>query len=261
MLTVQNQLQSVTENWVMDLVRQDGHVYTPWDETFETLFSREQLTNLQLHFMHPSTDKLYDLLKKAHPNTMSKHAKDVLSDISRSCHACQIYSTKPITFQVRFPDEVVFNKEIRIDLFFLDQAPVLSIVDVGTNFATGRFLHREDTATIWNTFLYSWVCMYAGFPFSMLTDQGSVFMSKEWEEKCKNALITLRHTGTESHNSLGFGETYHALIRRVFNVVSVSYPSEPRELRLALSVKAVNDTAGPQGLVPSLLVFGVIPKT
>ena len=27
--SVQNQLQSVTEDWVMDLVRQDGHVYAP----------------------------------------------------------------------------------------------------------------------------------------------------------------------------------------------------------------------------------------
>ena len=37
-LTVPNQLQYVTENWSMDLVRQDGHVFAPWDETFETLF-------------------------------------------------------------------------------------------------------------------------------------------------------------------------------------------------------------------------------
>ena len=76
-LTVQNQLQSVTENWVMDFVRQDGHVYAPWDETFEMLFSREQLTNLHLHFMHPSTDKLYNCLKKAYPDTISKETKDI----------------------------------------------------------------------------------------------------------------------------------------------------------------------------------------
>jgi hypothetical protein len=33
-----------------------------------------------------------------------------------------------------------------------------------------------------------------------------------------------------------------------------------KELRLALSVKAVNDCVGPEGLVPSLLVFGVMPR-
>ena len=74
----------------------------------------------------------------------------------------------------------------------------------------------------------------------------------------KNALITLKHTGTELHNSLGLGETYHASIRIFFNTVSVIYPFEPRELRLALSVNAVNDIAGTQGLIPSLLAFGMI---
>ena len=73
-------------------------------------------------------------------------------------------------------------------------------------------------------------------------------------------MVTLKHTVTESRNSLRLGETYHALVRKLFNKVSVSYPSEHRKLRLALSVKAVNDTAGPQGLVPSLLAFGMIPK-
>jgi hypothetical protein len=32
------------------------------------------------------------------------------------------------------------------------------------------------------------------------------------------------------------------------------------ELCLALSVKAMNDTAGTHGLVPSLLLFGVLPR-
>ena len=86
------------------------------------------------------------------------------------------------------------------------------------------------------------------------------FMSKEWEENCKNALITLKHTGTESRNSLGFGETCHAMVRRGFNRVPGSYPSEPRELRLSLSVKAENAITSPLGLVPSLLVSGMTPE-
>jgi hypothetical protein len=40
----------------------------------------------------------------------------------------------------------------------------------------------------------------------------------------------------------------------------MEYPSVTAELRLALSVKAMNDCVGPEGLVPSLLVFGVMPR-
>lgn len=64
----------------------------------------------------------------------------------------------------------------------------------------------------------------------------------------------------ESHNSLGVGEIYHSYLRRVYNKVRSENPtiSEPHALQFA--VKATNDTAGPSGLVPTLLVFGTLPR-
>ena len=40
----------------------------------------------------------------------------------------------------------------------------------------------------------------------------------------------------------------------------MEHPGHPMEVVLALSNKAMNDTVGPEGLVPSLLAFGVIPR-
>jgi Reverse transcriptase (RNA-dependent DNA polymerase) len=102
--------------------------------------------------------------------------------------------------------------------------------------------------------------MYTGFQDSMLTDQGSLFTSADWHAACNSAKIRLRHTGTESHNSLGAGERYHSPLRRIFKKVSDEYPSVSTDLRLSLSVNAMNDCVGPEGLVPSLLVFGVMPR-
>jgi len=85
------------------------------------------------------------------------------------------------------------------------------------------------------------------------TDQGSILTSAEWAEKCKTESIELSSTGTESHNSLGAGETYHAIVRRVFNKACETHSTASQELQLALAVKASNDTAGPNGLVPSVL--------
>jgi len=79
------------------------------------------------------------------------------------------------------PRQSFFNQEVRLDIMFLDGAAVLHTIDVGTNFSATRFIERQDTATIWNTFLRAWSTMYIGYPESMLTDQGSVFMSEEWE--------------------------------------------------------------------------------
>ena len=94
----------------------------------------------------------------------------------------------------------------------------------------------------------------------MLTDQGSVFMSKEWEYNCETASIELRHTGTDSHNSPGAGETYYALLRRVYRKTRHEHDALNPGLCLRISIKAINYTVGPDGLCPQLLIFGVMPR-
>ena len=72
--------------------------------------------------------------------------------------------------------------------------------------------------------------------------------------------IQLKISGVESHHSLGIGEKYHSPLRRIFLKVETSYPHLPKRVILKLSVKAMNDTMGPNGLVPSLLVFGMLAR-
>lgn len=165
-----------------------------------------------------------------------------------------------LNLQGRFPDGVVFNERISLDLMYLSGDPVLHIVDVGTNFSAARFLTSADALTVWITFLHAWVTIYLGFPHEVLTDQGSVFTSKEWNARCKDAEVSIDNTGTESHNSLGKGETYHSILRRFYNKVKLTHPQLSKELRLSMALKALKDTAGPNGLVPTLLMFGVMPR-
>ena len=259
-LSVQNQLHSVTESWIMDLSRRGGHVTVEWDEFFYQFYSHEQLQKLHLHLMQPSSEKLFNLICRAKPEEVDDETKTVLKDIADSCHACQTYSTHLITFQVHFPDEVVFNKEISVDVMYLNGIPRLSIVNAGTNSMSARFLIRVNTETFWNTFIYAYALVYSSFPRKMLTDEGSAFTSSEWKQNCTHANILLRHTGTESHNSLASGEMYHAMIRLVFNKVSLTYPQQPKELCLALTEKATNDAASLNGLLLSFLVFGMLPR-
>jgi len=83
-------------------------------------------------------------------------------------------------------------------------------------------------------------------------------MSEYWDSTCESASVHLLHTGTHSYNSLSAGESYHNMLRRIYNKVSIDHLSMPDQVRLVLSVKAMNDNSGPKGLVPSLLVLGVI---
>jgi hypothetical protein len=94
----------------------------------------------------------------------------------------------------------------------------------------------------------------------ILTDHGSVFLSKYWQGACTTNQINLQATGIESHNSLGKGETLHARLRHAYEKIRLEHPDVQPTLALSLAVQAGNDTTNEDGLCPALLVFGVLPK-
>jgi hypothetical protein len=49
-------------------------------------------------------------------------------------------------------------------------------------------------------------------------------------------------------------------LRRIYTNIRMDYPELDPNLVLRLSIKAMNDRMGPECLVPSLLVFGVLPR-
>ncbi|KAI7969957.1 hypothetical protein EIK77_000353 [Talaromyces pinophilus] len=64
----------------------------------------------------------------------------------------------------------------------------------------------------------------------------------------------------EAHWSIGTVERYHAVLHRSYEIMKEELPDISPEAALQMAVKAVNDTAGPDGLVPTLLVFGAYPR-
>jgi hypothetical protein len=155
-------------------------------------------------------------LKRANPANFPADTKDLLNDISKSCLACQVYSSKPIHFQIRDPAEIVFNHEIQLDLMYLHGKPVFHIVDVATTFSAANFLSAQDVSSVLNTILTGWATLYIGFPECILAYQVSVSMATHWNTACDLSTIHLRHTGIEIHNSIGSGERFHSPLRRIF---------------------------------------------
>jgi hypothetical protein len=125
------------------------------------------------------------------------------------------------------------------------QLPVLAIFESGTTLSSAAFLPAATAKSVWDAFLKCWTTVWTGFPEAILNDQGSVFTPADWHSANNDSRIQLRHTGTESHNSLGTGERHHIPLRRLFKKVTTEYPAMTAELRLALSVKAMNDCVGP----------------
>ena len=72
--------------------------------------------------------------------------------------------------------------------------------------------------------------------------------------------IKHKSSGVQSYNSLGVSERYHSFLRQIYRKVRDAKPSISPQNALMLAVKAMNDSAGPQGLVPTVLILGVMPR-
>jgi len=72
--------------------------------------------------------------------------------------------------------------------------------------------------------------------------------------------IQIKEVLVEAHNSIGKVERYYEPLRRAYRIIRTELSNAFAELSLSLVVKAINDTVGPKGLVPTLLVFGAYLK-
>jgi len=256
---VQNKLVAKHRGWSLPITRKLGHMYVEWDFS-SALYTKSELQKFHRHFYHPSVNKLFNLIGRAKPEDATPETRKLLEDISKACATCQRFTPKPQSFQVSVPKGIVFNQDLALDLMFLDSMAVLHVVDTQTHFSSAIFLQGQSVEDIWYAFLECWVTLYSGYPDVIKVDQGPQFSSPRWKQITDMVGIKLKLSGVESHNSIGSGERYHAPLRRLYNKIRFSIPNLEMQLCLRLALKAMNDTMNPEGLVPSLLVFGVLPR-
>jgi hypothetical protein len=228
----------------------------------ESLFTEQELVKLHCRFGHPGSQKLYDFLGRASPDDCDEITRDALEKIAQRCRSCESTRPAPRIFKARIPhDGALFNSEILVDLFVLDRRPVFSVVCRDTRFQSAMFLQDGTKAIdVWHALLRCWIYRFSGAPDSIRHDVGVQFMAQEFQTLAGEMGIRCQPIPVESPHSLGIGERYHGALRRIFERLRVAHPEASSELLLDASVKAANDLMGPDGLVPTLLIFGVYPK-
>ena len=63
----------------------------------------------------------------------------------------------------------------------------------------------------------------------------------------------------EAHWSIRKVKHYYTVLCCVYQIISKELPDLDKEIALQMAVKAVNNIAGPNGLILTLLVFGAFP--
>lgn len=256
-----NSKSHILKDWNVPVHRHNGHVYADMSTPVITFFNRQQLVKLHRQFCHPSADKLYRLLKRGRPNDTTPETLKILEDISKRCDPCQRIQPAPTRFRVTLgAEDVKFNEEILMDIMYIDNRPILHIVDASTHFSAARFLPNVSVKTIWSVLVDCWFCIYTGLPNRILVDQGTSF-GESFVQLARASDVQVNKTGIEAHSSLSICERYHQPLRNTFRKIKLENPNASPELILSLSVHAMNNTLGPEGLVPVALVFGEYPST
>ena len=142
----------------------------------------------------------------------------------------------------------------------INQHRILHCVDEATHFQSATILRSMKSEYVWKALVKCWTSVYLGPPDFLRVDQGSNFISKEFQSAAETNGISILEAPIECPETMSHVERYHSPLRAAFNKIQHHTRGMNADEILRLSVKAVNDTTGPEGLCPTLLVFGAIPK-
>ena len=246
-----------------------GHPFLTWETSLSNFCSgvymngegqltEQELRRLHRRFGHPSTSRLSRILRR------SRHDfdKETLGSLTKYCTYCQKHGRSPHRFKFSIKDDLQFNRSILADIMYLEQpsVPVLHIVDEATRFQAARFLKDISASHVWDVLRACWVDTYLGPPDMIVHDAGRQFTSTEFSTRAAGMGIKTKMVPVEAHHSIGMVERYHAPLKRCYEIIREELPEVSKPLALQMAVKAVNDTAGPDGLTPTLLLFGSFPR-
>ena len=68
--------------------------------------------------------------------------------------------------------------------------------------------------------------------------------------------IKIKTVPIEAHNSIGLIKRYYGSLCWAYQIISTELQDLDRNTAFQIAFKAINNTIGPDGLVPTLLIFG-----
>jgi hypothetical protein len=166
----------------------------------------------------------------------------------------------PGRFKFSLKDDYEFNYSIVIDVMYLDGKPVFHVIDIFISFQAASFLKNMSARNAWDILRICWIDTYLGPPDNIIHDTGKNFVSVEFRQYTKSIAIQVQEVPVEAYNSIGKIKRYHAPLQQVYEIIYDEFRDTNAEISLQIAVKAINDSAGPDGIIPILLVFGAYPR-
>ena len=225
------------------------------------LYTTSELLKLHRSFGHPSISALSNVLKRARPEEMNSNVQKEIEQLTERCRICSELEKKPKRFKLTLGNEDSrLNHCLAVDIMYIQKRPILHLVDEATHFQAACFMKNVSSKETWKAIMRCWCYVYMGPPDHLRIDQGSNFISKEFRQSASSQGIEIMEAPVESPNTMSHVERYHGPIRTAYERLEMELPSESKDYLLQMAVYGVNSTMGPEGLCPTLCVFGAIPR-
>ncbi|KAA8494242.1 hypothetical protein FVE85_4217 [Porphyridium purpureum] len=219
----------------------------------------KELDTMHKRFGHASAPQMLKLLRLAGEPLDAVQRRELEERIAQ-CSTCQWYRGNRSTFKIAADVEVSFNHTVSMDFVFLETHKTLHAVCNGTKFQMAMFCGEDATATgVYRIFFNNWIAI-VGAPHRVVVDKERVTVSHDLRVLLEAECCALVDIPVEAHWSLGQVERYHEPLRKVFLRVAREAPDLTAHDQLAITVRALNVTCGPEGIIPALLVFGTVPR-
>src|SRR6266567_8999740 len=101
-----------------------------------------------------------------------------------------------------------------------------------------------------------WIDIYLGPPDIIIYNIGKNFISKEFKQYTIILGIVTRNVPVKAHNLVGMVERYHGPLCYIYYIIIVELLDISKDMALQMAFKAINNSIGLNGLIPTLLVFG-----
>lgn len=145
-------------------------------------------------------------------------------------------------------------------MMYIDEYPLLHVVDEAARFQATLWLTNLNSSSFWNELRVCWIDSYLKPPDSINLDARTNFTSSEIQQYSISLGIEKKEIPVESANLMSIIGRYHKLLRRVYSIIKEETKNTDKNLNLQIAIKAINHTAGPNMIIPTLPVFGAYPR-
>lgn len=171
------------------LKRINGHPFFCWSPVNQSYFT--SLQRLHHWLGHPAAAKLANLLLFTELYHTPDSTRRALTEIEKHFRSCQTYNQDPCRFKFRLKDDVEFNHMVYLDIFYIQNHPVLHFVDEATHYRAASLLPTAFSDVICCSLRRCWIDTYLG-PSDVLThDADKTFIACAFKQNTATIYIRL----------------------------------------------------------------------